>query len=42
MIAPPSFVAPVTPMQWVDYGPPTTASLPATAPARFYRVIQNP
>jgi uncharacterized repeat protein (TIGR01451 family) len=42
MIAPPSFVAPVTPMQWVDYGPPATASLPATAPARFYRVILNP
>jgi uncharacterized repeat protein (TIGR01451 family) len=42
MIAPPSFVAPVTPMQWVDYGPPTTASLPAAAPARFYRVILNP
>ena len=42
MMALPSFVAPVSPMQWVDYGPPATASLPAFAPARFYRLILNP
>ncbi len=42
LIAPPSIVAGANRKQWVDYGPPTTRSLPSAAPARFYRVIQNP
>jgi uncharacterized repeat protein (TIGR01451 family) len=42
MIAPPSIVAPANQVQWIDYGPPTTVSLPSSASARFYRVIQNP
>ncbi len=42
MIAPPSIVAGANRKQWVDYGPPTTANLPANVPVRFYRVIQNP
>ena len=41
-IAPPSVVAGANRKQWVDYGPPTTWSVPSTVPARFYRVIQNP
>lgn len=42
MIAPPSIVAGANRKQWVDYGPPTTVSLPSAVGARFYRVIQNP
>ncbi len=42
MIAPPSIVAGANQKQWVDYGPPTTWSVPSTVPARFYRVILNP
>ena len=42
MIAPPSIVAPANQVQWIDYGPPTTVSVPSAASARFYRVIQNP
>jgi uncharacterized repeat protein (TIGR01451 family) len=42
MIAPPSIVAGANRKQWVDYGPPTTTSVPPAAGARFYRVIQNP
>lgn len=42
MIAPPSITAGGNLKQWVDYGPPTTISVPTNAPARFYRVIQNP
>ena len=42
MIAPPSIVAPANAVQWDDYGPPTTVSPTAAAPARFYRVYQNP
>jgi hypothetical protein len=42
MIAPPSIVAPANQVQWIDYGPPTTVSVPSAAGARFYRVIQNP
>jgi uncharacterized repeat protein (TIGR01451 family) len=42
MIAPPSITAGANMKQWVDYGPPTTSSLPARTPARFYRVILNP
>jgi uncharacterized repeat protein (TIGR01451 family) len=41
MIAPPSIVAPANDMEWIDYGPPTTVSVPTNA-ARFYRVYQNP
>ncbi len=40
-IAPPSIVAPANRTQWIDYGPPTTRSVPTNA-ARFYRVYQNP
>jgi hypothetical protein len=40
-IAPPSIVAPANRTQWIDYGPPTTRSVP-TNTARFYRVYQNP
>jgi uncharacterized repeat protein (TIGR01451 family) len=41
MIAPPSIVAPANIVQWTDYGPPTTVSVPTNS-ARFYRVYQNP
>jgi uncharacterized repeat protein (TIGR01451 family) len=40
-IAPPPIVAPANRTQWIDYGPPTTRSVPTNA-ARFYRVLQNP
>ncbi|HXR46379.1 MAG TPA: DUF11 domain-containing protein [Candidatus Limnocylindrales bacterium] len=39
-IAPPPIVAPANRTQWIDYGPPTTRSVP-TNTARFYRVLQN-
>lgn len=44
MIAPPSITiqAPVNEVQWIDYGPPTTASAPTNSSARFYRVYLNP
>ena len=42
MIASPSITAGANVKQWVDYGPPATISAPSSAPARFYRVIQNP
>ena len=42
MIAPPSILAPANEVQWIDYGPPTTTSVPANSPARFYRVFLNP
>ena len=41
MIAPPSITAPANRFQWIDYGPPTTVSVPTNA-ARLYRVYQNP
>jgi uncharacterized repeat protein (TIGR01451 family) len=41
MVAPPSITALANRLQWVDYGPPTTISVPTNA-ARFYRVYQNP
>jgi uncharacterized repeat protein (TIGR01451 family) len=41
MIAPPAIVAPANDMEWIDYGPPTTVSVPTNV-ARFYRVFQNP
>jgi uncharacterized repeat protein (TIGR01451 family) len=42
MIAPPSLVAPANVVQWIDYGPPATASVPAGGGSRFYRVFLNP
>jgi uncharacterized repeat protein (TIGR01451 family) len=42
MIAPPVLVAPANRTQWIDYGPPTTVSPPASAGIRYYRVFQNP
>jgi uncharacterized repeat protein (TIGR01451 family) len=44
MMAPPSIsiVAPGNEVQWIDYGPPTTASAPTNTPVRFYRVFLNP
>ena len=42
MIAPPSIVAPANEVQWIDYGPPTTVSAPASVSNRFYRVFLNP
>jgi uncharacterized repeat protein (TIGR01451 family) len=42
MIAPPSIVAPANVVQWIDYGPPTTVSVPASSSSRFYRVFLNP
>lgn len=42
MIAPPSIVAPANDVEWIDYGPPTTVSAPASASVRFYRVFLNP
>ncbi len=41
-IAPPSFVAPASQSQWIDYGPPTTTSAPTNVSSRFYRVFLNP
>jgi len=42
LIAPPAIVAPANGVQWIDYGPPATASVPAARGARFYRVFLNP
>ncbi|MGH7951061.1 MAG: hypothetical protein ACREFE_03960 [Limisphaerales bacterium] len=42
MIAPPSVVAPANVVQWIDYGPPETASAPTNSGSRYYRVFQNP
>jgi uncharacterized repeat protein (TIGR01451 family) len=42
MIAPPSIVAPANRVQWIDYGPPETTSVPANSTNRFYRVFLNP
>jgi len=39
--AQPSLVAPADRVQWIDYGPPETLSRPASAQARFYRVIET-
>ena len=41
-IAPPSIVAVANRLQWIDYGPPTTISVPTNSGMRFYRVILNP
>ncbi len=42
MIAPPAIVAPANIVQWIDYGPPATASAPTNSNSRFYRVLKNP
>jgi uncharacterized repeat protein (TIGR01451 family) len=42
MVAPPAVMAPANWTQWIDYGPPTTVSTPASAGTRYYRVFQNP
>jgi hypothetical protein len=39
LTAQPSIVAPATQVQWIDNGPPKTATNPGAQ--RFYRVIQN-
>jgi uncharacterized repeat protein (TIGR01451 family) len=41
-IAPPAIVATANRLQWIDYGPPTTMSVPVNATNRFYRVFLNP
>jgi len=41
-IAPPSVVAPANRVQWLDYGPPETASVPTNSTSRFYRLLLNP
>jgi hypothetical protein len=41
-IAPPAIVATANRLQWIDYGPPTTVSVPVNATNRFYRVFLNP
>lgn len=41
-IAPPSIVATGNRLQWIDYGPPTTVSMPINSTNRFYRVFLNP
>lgn len=42
MIAPPAIVAPANQVHWIDYGPPTTVSAPASSGSRYYRVFLNP
>ncbi len=39
--AQPAITAPADRVQWIDDGPPKTASSPASAGSRFYRVIKN-
>jgi uncharacterized repeat protein (TIGR01451 family) len=41
-VQPPVLVAPGNSIQWIDYGPPGTASQPTNSPRRFYRVYRNP
>lgn len=38
--APPVLTAPANRVQWQDYGPPLTPTVPGAGTARFYRVIQ--
>jgi len=38
----PSVVAPANRVQWLDYGPPETASAPTNTDLRFYRLLLNP
>jgi len=41
-VQPPVLLAPTNSIQWIDYGPPGTASQPTNSPRRFYRVYRNP
>jgi hypothetical protein len=41
-MAVPPFSAPANYAEWIDYGPPGTASAPTNVSARFYRVLQFP
>ena len=41
-VALPSITAPADRVQWIDYGPPGTISLPAGTNSRFYKVYLNP
>jgi hypothetical protein len=41
-IALPPIIAHANEVQWIDYGPPTTLSVPSNAPQRFYRIYSNP
>ena len=38
----PSIKAPANWVQWVDYGPPATATHPTNTTQRYYRVFLNP
>ena len=40
----PDVVAPTSsdPVQWIDYGPPATVSMPSPSKPRFYRAFPNP
>ena len=40
--AQPAIVAPADRVQWIDNGPPKTASHPVNSSSRFYRVLLNP
>ena len=42
MIAPPAIVAPGSQVHWIDYGPPTTVSVPPGSGPRFYKIYLNP
>jgi uncharacterized repeat protein (TIGR01451 family) len=42
MVAMPAITAPADRVQWIDYGPPGTVSLPAGTNSRFYKVYRNP
>jgi hypothetical protein len=41
-ISPPAIVAPANVVQWIDYGPPGTATAPTNTASRMFRVYQNP
>jgi uncharacterized repeat protein (TIGR01451 family) len=41
LLAHPAITAPADRVQWIDDGPPNTASSPSSAASRFYRVIKN-
>lgn len=42
LMAQPVITAPANRIQWVDYGPPGTATHPTNAPQRYYRVFLTP
>ena len=41
LFAPPAIVAPANEVEWIDYGPPVTISLPTNS-VRYYRVYVSP